>query len=375
MARIGAMRVGFDGRCLESPAGGVRRYAGELIQAITRVDPTVEIVVVGAPRAAPLPSTANRQPVRRRAPTNLGWSLVDLPLALRRSRLDVFHAPAYTAPLVNAHPLVLTIHDVCYERHPEWYPYRSDSIRRRFYRRCALTADLIITDSDFSRGEVAAAYEIDPRRIKVVPLGVGPPFVGAKQGPLLEGVRQPYILHVGDLHPRRNLHLLVRALSRFVGRSGDRPVPTLVLVGADLGERNVLEQEALGCGVPCHVAGRPDDEVLASLYSGAAAFVYPSRYEGFGLPLLEAMACGTPVVAARTSAIPEVVGEAGLLVEPDGEHDLAIAVEQVLNDSPLAHRLREAGRARASRFTWDQTASLTLDTYRAAISSATAPHN
>ncbi len=130
-------------------------------------------------------------------------------------RLDVFHAPAYTAPLRGAHPLALTIHDVSYERHPEWYPYRRDAIRRWFYRRSARTADVIITDSDFSRREIAAAYDLDPSHIRVVPLGVGGPFLASTPPRRPADVKQPYVLHVGDLHVRRNLRTLVRALARL----------------------------------------------------------------------------------------------------------------------------------------------------------------
>ena len=137
--------------------------------------------MLGAPDGISLPPAARRRTVSRLAPTNLGWSLVDLPRAVRKSPFDVFHAPAYTAPLVGVHPLVVTIHDVSYERRPEWYPYRRDPIRRWFYRRSALAADRILTDSEFSRSEIQAAYGIQAERIRVVPLGVGAPFAGGPQ--------------------------------------------------------------------------------------------------------------------------------------------------------------------------------------------------
>src|ERR1700694_1227457 len=144
------MRIGFDGRSLGSPAGGVRRYASELLKPLVRVNPSDKIVVFGAPAGATLPAAVQLRPVKRVVPTNLGWSLVDLPRVAGPESLYVFPAPAYTAPLHGVHPLVLTIHDVSYERHPEWYPYRRDRLRRWFYRRSAMTADLIITDSEFS---------------------------------------------------------------------------------------------------------------------------------------------------------------------------------------------------------------------------------
>jgi alpha-1,3-rhamnosyl/mannosyltransferase len=160
-----------------------------------------------------------------------------------------------------------------------------------------------------------------------------------------------------------------------MARGEGRAIPGLVLVGADRGERPVLEREIGRSGVRAHFRDRVDDLTLAQLYAGAAAFVYPSRYEGFGLPLLEAMAAGTPVVAARAASIPEVVGEAGILVDPDSEEEFAQALDRVLTDEELARRLREAGRRRAQSFSWERTAAGTLDAYRAVVGAAaqTAP--
>jgi glycosyltransferase involved in cell wall biosynthesis len=368
------MRIGFDGRSLESPAGGVRRYARELLQALARINPHDTIVVFAPPAGATLPDEVQRRAVRRFSPTNLGWSLVDLPLSAAREQLDVFHAPAYTAPLHAVHPLVLTIHDVSYERHPEWYPYRRDFARRWFYRRSAMTADVVITDSKFSRQEIVDAYVIDPNRITVVPLGVGAPFISAvdEKGP--SDISRPYVLHVGDLHPRRNLPVLIRALARIPSLVANCAVPLVVLVGIDRGDRSKIDEEARRCGVRIHFVGAASDHALASLYAGAAAFAYPSRYEGFGLPLLEAMACGAPVLAARTGAIPEVVGHAAILVDPDDEDGIASGIGRLIIDSDLADGLREAGRQRAKTYTWDRTAALTSEAYRAAADRLLVPH-
>ena len=362
-----AMRIGFDGRSLASPAGGVRRYAGELLDGLVRVNPSDTIVVFGAPADATQRHAVQGRSVTQIFPTNLGWSLVDLPRAIRNEGLDVFHAPAYTAPLHGAHPLALTIHDVSYERHPEWYPYRRDPIRRWFYRRSARTADVIITDSDFSRREIAAAYGFDPSHIKVVPLGVGGPFLGSASPRRPADVKQPYVLHVGDLHVRRNLRTLVRALARLPSVSSEITPPPLVLAGSDRGERANIESEARRANIQIRFPGPVDDDALVALYAGAAAFVYPSRYEGFGLPLLEAMACGAPVVGARAGAIPEVVGDAGILVDPDDELEMAAAISRLMTNTEVAGRLRSAGRKRAMDYTWARTARQTAEAYEEAI--------
>jgi alpha-1,3-rhamnosyl/mannosyltransferase len=309
-------------------------------------------------------------------PSNLGRSLLALPLILRRLGLDAFHAPAYTGPLWGATPTVLTIHDVSYARHPEWYPYRRDPARRAFYRASATRAARVITDSAFSREEIVAAYGIPRDRVVVIPLGVAPTFFapdGVAPGPMPGPA--PYVLHVGDLHRRRNLG---GALSAVVGLR--RRVPALrglrlCLVGVDRGEAAGLLAQArdAGDGEALELKGPASEPELIALYRGASAFVYPSRYEGFGLPVLEAMASGTAVVAARAGAIPEVGGDAVLLVEPDDAGALERALERVLMDAGERSRLVAAGVARAASFTWARTARLTAAVYRALLAGGGAP--
>ncbi len=372
------MRVGLDGRALESPAAGVRRYTRELLAGIKGLGPGIEVVVFSTStrRGSRSPTPGNGEPGRWRRGSNLVWCLAALPLAVRRAPVDVFHAPAYTAPLWGVHPLVLTIHDVSYARHPEWYPYRRDAWRRAFYRACARAADLVVTDSEFSRAEIAAAYDIDPARIAVIPLGVGPPFVpGEVDGRALpRGVRGPYVLHVGDLHARRNLVTALRAVVSLRQRVASLRSLQLVLVGVDRGEGGRLDELARRLGHPeaLRFAGVPGDETLVDLYRRAAALVYPSRYEGFGLPVLEAMACGTPVVAARAGALPEVVGPAAPLVDPDDVEGFARALEPVLIDPEARREAQRRGLERAAQFSWRRTAELTVAAYRRCADEASA---
>ena len=208
------LRIGFDGRALASPAAGMRRYSRELFGALAQQDSSLTLVAVGAPPDVTVPQGIERGASARALPTNLGWMLTGLPRAANRATLDLFHAPSYTAPIYGPRPLVLTIHDVSYERNPEWYPYKRDPIRRAFYRYSARSADRVITDSAFSKQEIVDVYGLRPGVVDVVPLAAASSFSSGSSLPLPAGYPRQYVLHVGDLHARRNLPMLVRAIAR-----------------------------------------------------------------------------------------------------------------------------------------------------------------
>ena len=355
-------RIGVDGRAFASPAGGVRRYVHELYGALPRVAPGVEIVAIGAAANTPLPTGATRRAAVR-FPTNLGWMAASLPLAARGAGLHVFHAPAYTAPLWGVHPQVLTIHDVSYERKPEWNPYRNDPFRRAFYRRGALAADRIVTDSRFSAGEIAAAYGIPAERITVVPLAASAAFAPGPcdESLLPAGVRRPYALHVGDLHVRRNLITALAAVLQL--RAGGSPL-ALVCAGIDRGSGDDLRAAAARDPASLVLTGAIAEPALLTLYRGAAMLVYPSMYEGFGLPVLEAMQAGVPVVGAACASVPEVAGDAAVLVPPLDVRAWRDAIAAIATDATTESRLRDAGLTRAARFSWTRTAEETLAVLR-----------
>jgi alpha-1,3-rhamnosyl/mannosyltransferase len=349
-----------DARAFASPAGGVRRYVWELYRAMREVDPSVDVVAIGAPPDAPLPEGLSRRGALS-FPTNLGWMAASLPLAVRGAGLDVFHAPAYTAPLWGVHPQLLTIHDVSYERRPQWNAYRNDRVRRAFYRRGALAADRIVTDSAFSKSEITAAYQIGGDRIDVVPLAPAALFTPGAFDPAASprGVRQPYALHVGDIHVRRNLETALDAVLQI------RRLPhrvSLVCVGVDRGEGVTLAARARQASDPeaLLLAGAVDDASLVNLYRGASLLVYPSRYEGFGLPILEAMQCGIPVAGANAASIPELMEDAGVLLPVDDVEAWAAAILSILEDPAMAARLSAAAVRQAAKFTWQRTARETL---------------
>lgn len=363
------LRVGFDGRALVSPAAGVRRYTAELVAALAARD-DVELLALGGPSMLALPPGVGQLPEPSHPPTNLGWTVVGIPRAVRRAGVDVYHAPAYTAPPWGVRPLVVTIHDVSYARRPEWYPYRVDPARRWFYRASARAARRIITDSSFSRDEIVAAYAVDPARVHVVPLAVGTGLLDAARGPapLPDAVARPYVLHVGDLHPRRSLDTALGAVIALRHRVPALHALQLVLVGVDRGVGGALHEAAQRAGAPgsLRLLGKVSDELLVALYRHAGALVYPSLYEGFGLPLLEAMACGTPVVAARTASIPEVTGDAALLVEPRDTEQFAGALERLLTDPAFRNQWQARALRRAAQFSWARTAEATVAIYRLA---------
>ena len=363
------LRIGIDGRAFTSPAAGVRRYVAGLVRGLLALGEPLEIVALGGAASKAIPPGVGQVAEPPHLPTNLGWMVIGLPRAAARAGVNIIHAPAYTAPFWSGVPVVLTIHDVSYQRHPEWYPYRRDALRRAFYRQSARAAAHILTDSSFSASEITAAYGIPANRLTVAPLGVDPHFAPAGPGVPREwpaGVRAPFLLHVGDLHERRNLGVVVEAMLAARRHGGTATALSLVLAGVDRGLGDSLSAIALRAGAADTVIrlGSVSEKQLRTLYRSATALVYPSRYEGFGLPVVEAMASGTPVIASRAASIPEVLGDAGLLLDPLDVGGWTEAIVRVVHDDEQRSRMSAAGLRRAAGFTWERTARATLDVYR-----------
>ena len=361
------LRVGFDGHAFSSPAAGIRRYSAELVRALVALGEPMEVVALGGD-AGCIPPGVERVADASHPPSNAGWTLIGLPRTAARARVHVIHAPAYTAPFWAPVPVVLTIHDVSYEIHPEWYPYRRDWLRRYLYRRSAQSAARVLTVSSFSASEITVAYGIPPSRITVTPLGVHGTFAAGDPNvarDLPADVTEPFLLHVGDIHERRNLPLVVDALLAARRHFGAAAALSLVVAGVDRGITEGLCAMAAEAGAPEAVValGPVSEDRIHALYRGAMALVYPSLYEGFGLPLIEAMASGTPILASHAASIPEVLGGAGVLLDPRDVSAWRDAIIRIVNDERLRHDLRTRGLARAATYTWQRTARLTLHAY------------
>ena len=370
------MKVAFhiDQLWFQAP-GGIGTYVRELAPALMAEDPTLELLPFRSrfPGEGPnaswlrqLPKvTVVNKPIKALYPR---WALTGGPaLPAPLDEAAVVHAtnPAAIAPKRRGQRLVVTVHDLAFLRHPELFPLSWRTLYRAGLRAAARRADAILSPSRFTAMELREHTNVDAARVHVTPLAASlPQDEGTDPGPRLErlGVPTPYVLSVGTLEPRKNQARLVRAYRRLA--SDGRP-HALVLNGPDGWLDEELRRELAAEGPGRVVRTRDLDAAdLDALYRGADVFAYPTLYEGFGLPVLDALARGVPTVAAATSSIPEVAGDAALLVDPLDEQAIADAIALALDDRALAQELRGKGPERAAAFSWQETARATLRVYR-----------
>jgi glycosyltransferase involved in cell wall biosynthesis len=294
------------------------------------------------------------------------------PVALWRDKVDLAHFQYVSPPLCPC-PTVVTIHDISYEFLPEFFKTAERIRMKTLIPLSARKARHVVTISEFSRQQLIEHYRLAPDKVTTTWLGVSPSFKMIADNDYLDeqlerlALSSPYILGVGNLQPRKNLTRLLRAYARL--RKSGFP-HQLVLVGqaAFKGHEVGAEIERLGLSNAVILTGYVSEPELIALYNRAAVFAYPSIYEGFGLPVIEAMACGVPVITSRVASMPEVAGDAAELVDPYSEDEIYLALNAVLSDSHRQLQMRQRGLERASLFHWRRTALQTLDVYRRSLS-------
>jgi glycosyltransferase involved in cell wall biosynthesis len=385
------MRIGLDGLPLTAPKTGVGHYTFELAWALANIErssqfeivypstyPTINAVEDRREASYPhdLPDNLKLRRVRV-GPLGRHWWSAGLPRYIRRGKLDLFHGTNYDVPLWRRSATVLTIHDLSHLLHPETHEKRSVRRARRRLPLMARTADAVITPTESVRREVCEQLKIGPEKVFAVPEAARAcfrPLAFAETADVRQrlDVADDFLLTVGTLEPRKNLPVLVSAFEE-VARARPHSDTQLVIAGG-LGwlsgplltaiEKSPLRDRIL-------LTDYLHDEDLRALYASCRAFVYPSIYEGFGLPPLEAMACGAPVIASRIPALAETTGDAALLFDPMSVRDLTEKILELLNGETrenLRRALTTMGQRRAAEFSWDRTARETMQVYIEAVS-------
>lgn len=359
--------IGLDYTAAVQQTAGIGRYTRELTAALARLaaEADLRLFIAGARRATlpPPPGSATYHPsfLSERNHNRL-WQRLRLPVPVEAwtGRLDLFHEPDYSLPpTLPGTKTVLTVHDLAFEHYPDETMPGMLGYLQQVAPRSIRRADHVIAVSQATRRDLVTLYGTPPEKINVIPPGVDARFYTQHTPDEIAAIRRKYglpggplVLTVGTLQPRKNHLRLVRAFAAIKARAA------LVIAGGKGWDYETVRDEVGRLGLSDRVVftGFVDNADLPALYRAATVFAYPALYEGFGLPALEAMASGVPVVASNTSSLPEVVGEAGLTVDPLDVDDITAALDRLLGDASLRAELRKKGTARAAAFTWARAA-------------------
>jgi len=354
------------------PYGGgnyIRRLVGHLSKIDTDNQYTVYVSSTNSHHFSELGPNFNFVSSYSHRPLRILWEQTGLPRDLSHRKIDVFHGPAFVSPWVKVCPQVTTIFDMTWFLFPEKHTF----VKRHYFKtmipRSVRQSDVIIAISESVKKDIVRILDVPPEKVEVTYLGKEESFKPVRSAERLGRVRAKYgltgkaVLFVGVVEPRKNLVRLIQAFTRLKALHGDY---RLVIAGGFGWDYKEVLKAARESGIRERVlfTGFIPDEDLPELYNAAEVFVYPSLYEGFGLPVLEAMACGIPVITSNVSSMPEVAGDAGILVDPRSTADLAQALDRVLADSTLRKQMREKGLERSRLFSWEKTARQTLEIYR-----------
>ena len=370
------MHIAIDAHSVGAQLAGNETYAVNLIKALAEIDQSNRYTLY-VTRQSAVDQFTSRWPnfqVKRTLPhTPLVRIPLTLSVELRKNRVDVLHVQ-YTAPPRTPCALVATIHDLSFEHLPETFKRRSRAQLRLTVRRTAKKAAQILTLSEFSRRDIIETYALDPERVFVTPPAAPSHFVPVTDVTELRrirmtyGIGRDYILALGSIQPRKNLVRLIKAYESLHRVISSEQLPQLVLAG----RRGWLEAETIRAAELSEARGDilfigyvPDADIPA-VYSGALCFAYLSYFEGFGLPILEAMQCGTPVIAGNRTSLPEVAGDAALLVDPFDQAAIGNGLVRLIKNANYRAELRVKGLDRAAAFNWKNTARLTLQAYERA---------
>lgn len=350
------MRIGIDTQSTLGRKTGIGLYTSNLLRALRQVAPQHEYVELSSGVTEEL-----------RTDQRLRWQQFGLPRRARAAGADLLHVTGFDAPWWKPGPVILTVHDLVGPLFPANLPPISRLYWSRWLPSTIRWADRIIADSEHTKSDIGRLLGVATERIEVIHLGVDESFHPVDDEGALGTVRkkyalpQPFILYLGTLEPRKGLDVLIAAYGDLAA-----DIPHHLVIAGKRGwytEPLFQQVEALSLDQRVHFTSYVPDEDLAALYTLAHLFVYPSRYEGFGLPVLEAMACGVPVVCTHAASLPEVVGDAAFLVSPDDAEALVEAIRRVLHDKESRAEMRARGLERAARFTWKETARKTLQVY------------
>ncbi|MEW6554105.1 MAG: glycosyltransferase family 1 protein [Actinomycetota bacterium] len=369
------MIIGIEGRTLQGERYGVARYLMNLLREMVKLEGENRYIVYTSGPIAPLgfdsPNLEIKSITMR---PSLLWRHLRLPLAMRRDGVDLHFSPSYFLPLVKLCPAVVVVHDITFKVHPEWFVmdrrFRFDDL---FWREVA-KAERIVTVSDHSKRDIVRVLGVAEERVTVIREAADAFFVPVRDAERLDAVRERFglapgfLFTAGSIHTRRNLERLIAAVSAASGEL-DAPLELLILgTPAPFSPPVDIAGTARRCGMEERVKHVPyvSEEELLLLYNACGLFVYPSLYEGFGLPVIEAMACGAPVACSNTTSIPEVAGDAAAYFDPESTGEMAAAIREVMGDASLRDRLSRAGMERAATFSWRKAAEETLAVFKAA---------